>query len=64
MLTATRPVSDSFVAVRVPREVRDRLIALAAARDHSISQEARRAFWTYLASPENQAPSAELSSAA
>jgi predicted transcriptional regulator len=60
MLTAIRPVSDSFVTVRVPRDVRDRLIALAAVRDHSISQEARRAFWAYLAAPENHSQAAEL----
>jgi predicted transcriptional regulator len=64
MLTAIRPVSDSFVTVRVPRDVRDRLIALAAARDHSLSQEARRAFWRYLAESENHSQPVELDSAA
>jgi predicted transcriptional regulator len=64
MLTAIRPVSDSFVTVRVPRDVRDHLIALAAARDHTISQEARRAFWHYLAEPENREQPVEFGSAA
>jgi predicted transcriptional regulator len=58
-MLAIRPVSDSVLTIRVPRDVRDHLVALAVARDHTLSQEARKAFRLYLGLPENE-PSADL----
>jgi predicted transcriptional regulator len=43
---------DSYLSVRVTRDIRDRLCELAAARDHTYSQEVRRALRLYLAHEE------------
>jgi plasmid stability protein len=63
MLT-TRSIADSYVAVRVPHNLREELAALAAERDRTVSAEARRALRLYLKLPENRPVSVEVNSAA
>lgn len=43
---------DSYLSVRITRDLRDRLCELAIARDHTYSQEVRRALRFYLAHEE------------
>lgn len=43
---------DSYLSVRITRDLRDRLCELALARDHTYSQEVRRALRFYLAHEE------------
>jgi predicted transcriptional regulator len=45
---------DSYLSVRIIRDLRDRLCELALARDHTYSQEVRRALRFYLAHEENE----------
>jgi predicted transcriptional regulator len=54
MPTRNRSEVDSYLAVRVTRDLRDRLCELAIARDHTYSQEVRRALRFYLAHEENE----------
>lgn len=49
-----REIADSYLALRVLRDLRDRIVDLAIARNHTLSEEVRTGLLSYLAEAESR----------